>query len=426
MNQAVEYSRQDDEIDLRDLARVLINGWMWIVGTIAVVVALAGIYLLTATPKYSTSIVFAPSSEGLLSLNALPGIEYEEAAVINELAMRLGSYENFSAFLAASEDHRERLVGALQGVVNESQLPAVQYGFFTNHFSIARLGHVDDQADLRQKLTLSFTDRVDGPDFANRYFQWTEDQLTATLAKRARATIARKIRSNELQMAATLEAQKEQIDARIARMQESDAIQIRRLKDARNAEVASVIASREERIRVLRSAEAIAERMGIKRPTTPRDLSPRQGSAEVVYAEINAANSQDGLPLYFMGVDALKAEREVIEANLREETKTAAIRDLEKQIAVLENNREIEALRARESNAAFSEEYGRLRDENTLLRANRISEDEIEISRVISWAYQPSTPDSPNTLLILALSVVIGGILGVFVLMVVTLVRSDR
>lgn len=126
-----------------------------------------------------------------------------------------------------------------------------------------------------------------------------------------------------------------------------------------------------------------------------------------------------------MGVDALKAEREVIETNLREETKTATIRDLEKQIAVLENNREIEALKARESNAAFSEEYNQLKEENTLLRANQVNEDEIEISRVISWAYLPAGPDSPKKLLILALSVVLGGMLGVFVLMVVRLVRPQ-
>lgn len=425
MNQAVEYPRQDDEIDLRDLVMALIKGWKWVAGTIAVVVAMAMVYLLVATPVYSTNIVFAPSSDGLQSLNTLPGISYAEDEVIGELAVRLGSYENFSNFLAASEDHRERLVDALQGITDESQLPAIQYRFFTNNFAVSRLGDAEDETDLRQKLTLSFTDRVDGPDFANRYFQWTESQLTSTLAERAQTTIARTIRNNESRMAAILDAQEEQIEARIARMQESDAIKIKQLQDELNAEIASVIASREERVRVLRNAESIAERMGIKRPTTPRDLSPRQGNAEVVYAEINAANSQDGLPLYFMGVDALKAEREVIETNLREETKTATIRDLEKQIAVLENNREIEALKARESNAAFSEEYNQLKEENTLLRANQVNEDEIEISRVISWAYLPAGPDSPKKLLILALSVVLGGMLGVFVLMVVRLVRPQ-
>ena len=423
MNQAVEFARENDEIDLRDLVMSLINGWRWVISTAVAVVALAVVYLLVATPIYSTNVVFAPSPDGLQSLNALPGINYSEEEALGELAVRLGSYENFSNFLAASEEHRERLTDALSGVENLTDLPASQYEFFSKNVTVAPLGDEEDENDLRQQLTFTFTDRVDGPDFVNQYYRWTDQQVTAMLAERAQRTIARNIRNNESRMSAILDAQEEQVEARITRMQENDAIRLKQLQDELNAEIASVFASREERIRVLRNAESIAERMGIKRPTTPRDLSPRQGNAEVVYAEINAANSQDGLPLYFMGTDALKAEREVIEANLREETKTAAIRNLEKQIAVLENNREIEALQAREDNAAFSEEYNRLKEENTLLRANDVLEDEIEVSRVISWAYQPAGPDSPKKLLILALSVVLGGMLGVFVLMVVRLVR---
>lgn len=113
---------------------------------------MAMVYLLVATPVYSTNIVFAPSSDGLQSLNTLPGISYAEDEVIGELAVRLGSYENFSNFLAASEDHRERLVDALQGITDESQLPAIQYRFFTNNFAVSRLGDAEDETDLVRSL----------------------------------------------------------------------------------------------------------------------------------------------------------------------------------------------------------------------------------------------------------------------------------
>ncbi|RUA22382.1 hypothetical protein DSL92_06300 [Billgrantia gudaonensis] len=66
----------------------------------------------------------------------------------------------------------------------------------------------------------------------------------------------------------------------------------------------------------------------------------RQSSdREVVYAEIN---SQDGLPLYFMGTGRCKAEREVIEANLREDAKTPQYR---KQIRAARTQPEIERYR---------------------------------------------------------------------------------
>jgi len=67
-------------------------------------------------------------------------------------------------------------------------------------------------------------------------------------------------------MEAILEAQKEQVEARIARMQEKDAIKLKQLRDELEAEIASVIASREERIRTLQNAEAIAADMGIQLP----------------------------------------------------------------------------------------------------------------------------------------------------------------
>ena len=421
MNDGQQPSRADDEIDLRDLALALIEGWRWILGTMVAVIALAALYLFIATPISSTNIVFAPSSDGLQTLNSLPGINYSREDVIGEFSVQLNSYENFSHFLEASEDHRNRLVDSLQAVEDEAQLPAIQYRLFNQNLSVTNLGDEEDP-DPRRKLSLSFTERLDGPDFANQYFRWTRDTYTDTLVERAQRSIDQRIRRNQSRMEAILEAQKEQVEARIARMQESDAIKLKQLRDELDAEIASVIASREERIRTLQNAEAIAADMGIKLPTTPRDLSPREGNAEVVYAEIKATNSQDGLPLYFMGVDALKAEREVTEKNLRQETKTPAIRQLEKQIAVLQHNREIEALKARDTNAPFSEEYNSLREENTLLRANQIDVDDVDVTQVINWAYRPDGPDSPKKLLILALSVVLGGMLGIFVLIVARLI----
>jgi len=76
VNDGQQPSRADDEIDLRDLALALIEGWRWILGTTVAVIALAALYLFMATPIFSTNIVFAPSSDGLQTLNSMPGISY--------------------------------------------------------------------------------------------------------------------------------------------------------------------------------------------------------------------------------------------------------------------------------------------------------------------------------------------------------------
>jgi LPS O-antigen subunit length determinant protein (WzzB/FepE family) len=144
VNDGQQPSRADDEIDLRDLALALIEGWRWILGTMVAVIALAALYLFIATPISSTNIVFAPSSDGLQTLNSLPGINYSREDVIGEFSVQLSSYENFSHFLEASEDHRNRLVDSLQAVEDEAQLPAIQYRLFTENLAVENMGDEED------------------------------------------------------------------------------------------------------------------------------------------------------------------------------------------------------------------------------------------------------------------------------------------
>ncbi|WP_444677780.1 GNVR domain-containing protein [Halomonas sp. E19] len=166
---------------------------------------------------------------------------------------------------------------------------------------------------------------------------------------------------------------------------------------------------------MLSQAEQIAEQLGILQPTTPRELGRQQGERDVIYAEIN---SQNGLPLYFMGTEALRTERQVIEQNLYEEVKTAEIREIEKEISSLQNNREIEAILAREEESPFIDTYNRLKEENLLLRSNSVSADEIQVAEVVRWAYQPTKPDSPKKSLMLVLAVVAGFMIGIFMVVI--------
>jgi len=251
----------------------------------------------------------------------------------------------------------------------------------------------------------------------------SEEQYRELLTERAERAVNLTIEKNKAQMEAHQEAYQEEIDARITRMKEADSIELARLQDSLEAEKKSIVAAREERVRVLRQAEQVAARLGITRPTTPRDLGRQGGERDVVYAEIN---SQEGLPLYFMGTEALQAEREVIEANLREDAQTPEIRSIVKQISLLRNNREIEAVQSREQDSPFIDEYNALLQQNTLLQANLVAPDEIQAAEVTNWAYQPANPDSPRKALILALSLVLGGMLGLMLVFLARFAHSLR
>jgi LPS O-antigen subunit length determinant protein (WzzB/FepE family) len=412
-------NRYDDEIDLRDLALMLVEGWYWILGTVVVALLGAGAYLYVAIPSYSTELVFSRAADGLRNLNAIPGVNYTEEQVKQELAVRLSSYENFSRFIDDSDIGRESFILAMDDIDNEQELFSAKRKFFADNINVV----IADEENSFGRVQLTYNERFAGPDFVNGYYQWSELQYRQVLAERAQRATQVNIERNERQMEAYLEAYQEQVDVRIIRMNEADKIRLAQLQDQLQAEKTSIVSSREERVRILRQAEQVAEQLGIVRPTTPRELGRQPSDREVIYAEIN---TQNGLPLYFMGTDALRAEREILEANLRENAKTAAIINIEKEIQQLQNNREIEALLAREDNSPFVEAYNELRQNNILLKSNVLTPDDIQVAEVISWAYQPDSPDSPRRALILALSLVLGGMLGVMLVFLARFAVSLR
>ncbi|WP_108447469.1 Wzz/FepE/Etk N-terminal domain-containing protein [Halomonas denitrificans] len=398
---------QSDEIDLRDIAVAIYEGWMWIAISIFSCVAAGALYIFASTPQYSTDITFAPTPEGLHALDSVPGTSYQELEAFKELSQLLSSYENFKSYYEETPDSI-----SLEKAGDRLHDDQLRQFFFDN---IALSSPSDNNADSSRSISLNYRDSIDGPQLLNDYFKWTEDKYIQTLTERAKRTVDSAIEKNAATMAAHLASAKESAKARISRLREQDQIRIAELEDRLQAEKQSIISSREERIRVLQNAEQIASRLGIEKPTTPAAFGRQSANQDIIYAEIN---SQDGVPLYFMGTAALRAEKEVIEANLNEEVKTAEIREIEKQLQQLSNNQTIEALQEREDFSAFSEEYNDLKNQNEILASIVILEDELDIATTIHWAYQPRSPDSPRGTLIIALSLVLGGMLGVILLFI--------
>lgn len=397
-----------DEISLAELLHCLIANWKTIVSTIVTVVALAISYLFFVTPTYSTDITYTSNIGGVDALNIIPDINYSQTQIIGKFGLRLSSYENFSRYINESEHGHESLAILFGASLSEEQWSARQRDFFFNNVEV--VPPKEGAADQLHVVKLSYPQGFPGPSFLNSYFEWTLDDYRMALVSRVERAIASTIQRNQAEMAALQQAYAEEIESKIARLREADSIRMAELHDLLEAEKQAVVASRQERIRVLEQAEQVAMQLGIETPTTPREFGRQQAPSDVIYAEINA---QGGLPLYFMGTQALKAEREVLQANLQDATKTAAIRDIQKQISQLSENRTIEALKAREQNAPFIDRHMELKQQNILLRAKQVIIENIHIANVNHWAYQPSSPDSPRALLIMALALILGGMLGI-------------
>ena len=111
----------DDEIDLRDLALMLVEGWYWIVGAVVVAVVAAFAYLAVTTPTYETQFRAVPASTanfagfniqfmdetitdvegvlGNLQASSRQGFKVEPEVVYRSLGNRLSSFQNFETFV---------------------------------------------------------------------------------------------------------------------------------------------------------------------------------------------------------------------------------------------------------------------------------------------------------------------------------------
>lgn len=413
-NYAAYNERRDDEIDLRDIALAIYSGWKWVAVSIISCAILGLLYIyFISTPTYSTDITYSSTPGGLNVLNSMPGTSYSESQALEEFSRRLSSYENFRSFY---EKNPDAINSIIQGELDtDSQIRS----FFFDKINIPP----PRENEASRTLSLQYNEKTDGPQILNEYFRWTEEMYSQALVDRASRAVDNAIDRNKAKMDAHLRAHQDDISARIEILQEEDKIRIAELEDRLKAEKQSVVASREERIRILEHAEQIASNLGIEKPTTPRDLGRQTQDRDVIYTEIN---SQGGLPLYFMGVDALRAEREVIEQNLEEDANTEEIRSIESQLQQLINNRTIETITNRENQTPFIEEYNNLRSQNEILSSSMISSSEIDIVSAIHWAYQPNGPESPRSSLIIALSLVFGGMLGVILVFILNFISSIK
>lgn len=407
--------RRDDEIDLRDIALMLLDGWKWILGSVATAVVLALVFVAIAPQSFRASTSYTPSSEGLRLLNEMPGIDYSKASTQAELELKLGSFGNLREFIDIHPEWQSitQAEADEQGVTLDEHLRL-------HYFDKLEISLPDTEGAGPHQLSFEYPESLRGAALLNEYLAWTEAQYTQALVQRATRALETALTRNSEKMQAHLNAYQDSVTAEITRLHEQHDIHLAELEDQLQAEKNAERKSRLERIRTLSQAEAIARRLGITQPTSPLELGD-EGQTQTDYDDISIGAS---LPLYFMGSQALAAEREVVEQSLEEDASTSAIRDIEKKIAQLQHERRIEALQQRDDGSPFIEAYNQLRQENTLLRANRVTADDIDVVEVVNLAYRPNRPEGPGKALVLALAVILGGMLGVMLVMCVSFGRS--
>ncbi|SDS80066.1 GNVR domain-containing protein [Pseudomonas trivialis] len=211
-------------------------------------------------------------------------------------------------------------------------------------------------------------------------------------------------------------------ESKIAKLLEDDRLKRARLQDELSALRLQMKMERTNRLAELAEAISIAKSMGIKTPTTPSSMadSTRSGSNQVMRTEVN--NQQ--IPLYFLGTEALEAERTALQQRTSDDFTNPRIAEIGKELQLLEANREVEVLRKRGNEDIFLKDVEPLRAEVARLRNLNIDMSNLKLVTVDRRAQEPLAPIKPKKPLILAVSLIAGLVLGTLIALTRELISS--
>jgi LPS O-antigen subunit length determinant protein (WzzB/FepE family) len=215
---------------------------------------------------------------------------------------------------------------------------------------------------------------------------------------------------------ASYEASKE---SQIAALLEQDALSRAQLQDELQALREELKTRRQSRIMVLDEAIQIADSLGIKKPTTPSSMSDSQRQGQVVRTEVNSRE----IPLYFMGSEALKAERDALSARRSDDFIEPRISEIEKELALLSHNRQVEVLEKRENEDLYLKDLAEWRQEAAQLKGIKFDSSQLRLVRLDQQALEPLTAAKPKKKLVIVLGLGVGLMLGFFVALLRNIVR---
>lgn len=396
----------DDEIDLFELASILWARKKTIVAITALFTALAVIYVLfIASPTYRVQSVLRPATlKNLEILNSTEIIEITPTHALYNVGAVLDSYDARLRFFKENKNLFEPL--RKPGESLEQSFERFNEKAFTLTLPEEKKG-VYGTADFI-RLSLEYPQDIDGVTILNKFVHFAIEDEKKQIKDNFEALLNNKIGLLDRQLIALRTQYQADKEAQITQIQEEDALQKALLIDELEAVRTELKNNKSSRLKELQEAISIAEALGINKPTLFTELTTQQ------------------IPLYFMGTEALKAEYQALQNRDNDDLTSPRITEIEKELQLLEENRQIEMLLARENEDLFITEQAELKKQLALLENTHVDFDNLEIVRIDQIAHTPYRPIKPNKKLIVAVAFLLGGMLGVFIALIQSMVAKRR
>lgn len=372
----------------------------------------AYIYTRLITSEYQVASVLRP-----VALNSLDALNRSGVYTLppDEALTRVGS---------ALESYGVRLgfFRANQALFSYLQRPGVTLEQSFESFNRASLKVItpsiskDGSRNALIRLELNYPEGVDGAQILNGFVEYAIE----VERKRIEADLKIIIENRLVELEGSIDAARAEYDvskqARIATLLEADGVQRSQLQDELVALRKQLKVGRRDRIAQLKEAIDIAQSLGIQKPTTPSGLSEssRAGEGLTMYTEIN--NQQ--IPLYFMGVEILEAERSALLKRNSDDFTEARIAHIAREMWMLQNNREVEVLEQRENEELFLSGVQPFRAEIARLgKAGNLDFSGIQLVAIDRKALEPLDPIKPRKILFVVLGMAFGCAAGVLIVL---------
>lgn len=402
---------EQDEIDLFDLLDSIWEQRLVVIATIALAALAAAAYAFLATPMYQVQSVLRPAAiKDLDVINISDLYSLSPEAALRRVGATLESYDARLSFFRENQELFEKILEP--GLTLEQSFER----FNAKAFHILQSG-TKNQNDQSLSpfigIQLTYPQGLDGVAIVNGLVQHALQIQRQVIADDIAAMVNNRLNQLERRIAVAKAAYETWKDSEIARLREADELKRKRLEDELAALRQTLNTQRQNRIQQLDEAIKIAKALGITRPTTPSALGSsglRAEQGSVILTEVH--NRQ--LPLYFMGTEALEAERNALLERTSDDFAEPRIAEIQKELQLLERNRQIELLLQREQEELFLSEIAAFREEEAQLRTLQLDLSAVNLVEIDQPAVTPLHPIKPRKTLVLALGLVLGVMLGLF------------
>ncbi len=408
-----------DEIDLVALFQALWQQKFLILAITLVCAAVAVGYAFIATPYYKTTTYLRPTDRSSLDqLNETGIYKLAPEEALGRVAASLSSYDLRREFFRQHPD-------LFEPIMRDGRPDQLSFSDFSERaFEVLRPDpkRTDDR-NAYVGLALTYPSQMDGVAVVNEFVGFVLDHERDAIGREVAHLAANRLAGLEAQIAAGRAAYESSKESEIAALLEKDAIKAAKLQAERDALRTQLRTKRENRVLQLEEAIGIAESLGIKKPSPLLAMN----TATIDRGTGQTPNA-DGLetPLYFLGSEALSAEREALLARESDDFAEPRIAEIEKELAILERNPQVELMRQRDTDDLFLADLANWRKEAARLKAIDVDIEALRLVRLDQPAMTPSDPLKPKRALVVALGTVLGLMLGVFVALVRAFFSSDR